>query len=88
LYETFITPGDFIEEMLATFDIFRIEAKSVRWLDTAASLEEAKKLVGEFAAKVPAEYLVLNQVTGNKLVIKADTPVVDAVDGTPSTKMP
>ena len=30
--------------MIAAFDIFRIEAKSVRWLETAGSLEEAKKL--------------------------------------------
>jgi hypothetical protein len=74
--------------MIATFDIFRIESKSVRWLDTAASLEEAKKLVRGFAAKVPAEYLVLNQQTGNKFFINADISVADAETEAPSTEIP
>jgi hypothetical protein len=72
--------------MLAAFDIFRIESKSVRWLETAGSLEEAKKLAREFAAKVPAEYLVLNQETGNRFVIKFETP--DASDNASSTETP
>jgi hypothetical protein len=70
--------------MIAAFDIFRIEAKSVRWLETARSLEEAKKLVREFAAKVPAEYLVLNQETGNKFFIKPEFPGADGSGEAPS----
>jgi hypothetical protein len=78
---------EFIEDMIATFDIFRIESKSVRWLETADSLDEAKKLVREFAAKVPAEYLVLNQQTGTRLFIKPET--WDAGGGNaPSTEIP
>lgn len=67
--------------MIATFDIFRIESKSVRWLETADTLEAAKKLVREFAAKVPAEYLVLNQQTGTKLLINPESEA-------PSTEIP
>jgi hypothetical protein len=74
--------------MRATFDIFRIESKSVRWLETAGSLEEAKKLVREFAAKVPAEYLVLNQQTGTKLLITPETSAADAGCEAPSTEIP
>jgi hypothetical protein len=74
--------------MLATFDIFRIESKSVRWLETAGSLEEAKKLVQEFAAKVPAEYLVLNQQTGNKLLITPETLDTDTGGKAASAKIP
>jgi hypothetical protein len=74
--------------MIATFDIFRIESKSVCWLETAASLDDAKKLVLEFAAKVPAEYLVLNQHTGNKFFIKPETSGASAGDEAASTKIP
>ena len=74
--------------MLATFDIFRIESKCVRWMEAADSLEEAKKLVRKFAAKVPAEYLVLNQQTGTKLLITPETSVADAGSEAPSTEIP
>jgi hypothetical protein len=73
--------------MLATFDIFRIESKSVRWLEAAGSLEEAKKLVRGFAAKVPAEYLVLNQETGNKIFISPEALGADTSGEAPSTKI-
>jgi hypothetical protein len=74
--------------MIAAFDIFRIESKSVRWLETADTLEGAKKLVREFAVKVPAEYLVLNQQTGSKLLIKAGTPVAEPGNEASSTEIP
>jgi hypothetical protein len=41
--------------------IFRIETEGVLWLESAATLEGA--------VRSPGEYLLLNQVTGNKLTI-------------------
>jgi hypothetical protein len=58
-------------------DIFRVETDGVRWIESAATLEDAKVRVQELAVRSPTEYLVLDQKTGNKLVIKPD-----GVDGT------
>jgi len=60
------------------FDIFRTETMGVLWLESAATLEDAKARVQELAVRSPGEYLLLNQVTGNKLTIK-----LDVVDGAP-----
>jgi hypothetical protein len=57
--------------MTPPFDIFQTETSGgVRWLEAAATLEDAKARVEELAARSPGEYLLLNQKTGNKLVIK------------------
>jgi hypothetical protein len=53
-------------------DIFRVETGGVRWLESAATLEDAEARVQELAVRAPAEYLVLNQKTGERLVIKLD----------------
>jgi hypothetical protein len=58
-------------------DIFRVENGGLRWVESAATIEDAKARVQELAARSPAEYLLLDQKTRNKLVIKPD-----AVDGT------
>jgi hypothetical protein len=47
-------------------DIFRIEHQGVRWLESAATLEDAKARIQQFAERHSGEYLVLNQLTGNK----------------------
>jgi len=59
--------------MTHTLDIFRLETCGVLWLESAATLEHAKTRVRELAARAPGEYLVLDQKTGDKRVIK---PVV------------
>ena len=74
--------------MIETFDIFRIESKSVRWLETAGTLDEAKKRVQEFAARVPAEYLVLDQQTGTKLLIKPGSSPADAASDAFAIELP
>jgi hypothetical protein len=57
----------------APYDIFRLESNdSVLWLDKAKSLEDAKSRVQELSAGSPGPYIVLNQLTGDKLVIKSD----------------
>jgi hypothetical protein len=59
--------------MFSPFDIFLAETGgSVRWLEAAATLEDAKARVQELAVRSPGEYLILSQKTGNKLTIKFD----------------
>jgi hypothetical protein len=52
-------------------DIFRVEHHGVRWLESAASLEDAKARVQLFGQRHSGEYLVLNQLTGNKFTFTA-----------------
>jgi|HubBroStandDraft_2_1064218.scaffolds.fasta_scaffold357472_2 hypothetical protein len=59
--------------MTAPFDIFQAESNgSVRWLGSAESIADAKARVQQHSATSPGEYLLLNQKTGSKLVIKLD----------------
>ena len=58
--------------MTHLLDIFRVETSGVMWVESAATLEDAKARVQELAARSPAEYLLLDQTTGNKLVVKPD----------------
>ena len=56
--------------MTIPFDIFQAETDGcVLWLESAATLEQAKARVQELAVNAPGEYLLLNQETGSKLVI-------------------
>jgi hypothetical protein len=57
----------------APFDIFRTEINGgVLWIESAATLEDAKARVQELGMRSPGEYLLLNQETGNKLVTRLD----------------
>jgi hypothetical protein len=58
--------------MTLPFDIFRVETGGVRWLESAATLEDAQALVQKLTANSPAEYLVLNQETGDKVIMTFD----------------
>jgi hypothetical protein len=59
--------------MTAPFDIFENEKTgTVLWLGSATTIEEARERIHQVAAQSPAEYLVLNQKTGDKVVIKFD----------------
>ncbi len=53
-------------------DIFRVETSGVLWVESAATMEDAKARVQELAVRSPAEYILLDQKTGDKLVIKPD----------------
>ena len=57
--------------MTHPIDIFQMETAGVRWLESAPSLEHAKARVKEFAANSPGEYVVLDQKTGNQIVIRS-----------------
>ncbi len=56
--------------MTPKVDIFRVETGGVRWVEAVATLEGAKARVQELAGRSPGEYFLLDQETGNKLVIK------------------
>lgn len=58
--------------MTHPIDIFQMDSAGVRWLESAPNLEHAKARVKEFAANSPGEYVVLDQKTGNKVVIRSD----------------
>jgi hypothetical protein len=59
--------------MKALFDIFRTETNGgVLWIESAATLQDARARVQELGMRSPGEYLLLNQETGNKLVVRLD----------------
>jgi hypothetical protein len=61
--------------MLDPFDIFKVEQNgSVRWLRAIADLERAKSYVVKILViAAPADYLILNQRTGERIIIPAAT---------------
>jgi hypothetical protein len=56
----------------AAVDIFRLDPKGVLWLESSASVDEAKARIRQLAAQASEEYVILDQATGTKLVIKID----------------
>ena len=57
----------------ASFDIFRAENNgSILWIGSAANEAEAKGRIQELGMGSPGDYLLLNQKTGNELVIRHD----------------
>jgi hypothetical protein len=52
------------------FDIFQIESGgSMRWLETLEDMDDAKARIQDLGLLSPGEYIILDQQTGNKLVI-------------------
>jgi hypothetical protein len=61
--------------MLEPLDIFiKTEDGTYVWKATADSFELAKSKVEELAATSPGEYMIFNQSTGNKIVVKDGLP--------------
>lgn len=58
--------------MCDSVDVFRVDTRGLRWLESAASIESAKARVEELSLASPGEYLALDQRTGNKYAIKPD----------------
>ena len=55
------------------FDIFQLEADgSVRWLRAEGTLESAKAFLQERAECLSCEYMILDQRTGSKFLIKLE----------------
>jgi hypothetical protein len=56
--------------VIPPFDIFKVEADSVRWVESADDLDRAKERVSLLAARSPGEYVILNQQTRERISIK------------------
>jgi hypothetical protein len=57
----------------APFDIFENEKSgTVLWVGSAVTIEDARSRIQKIAQRSPCEYVVLNQKTGNKVVIKIE----------------
>ena len=56
--------------MIDTIDILRVQPDGVLWLESAATLECAQVRVRQLAQKSPGEYILLDQRSGNKHVMK------------------
>jgi hypothetical protein len=76
--------------MESPFDIFRAEPDGdMLWRGAAATLDDAKRRVQEFARSWPADYMIINLQNGLKLTIAKDglTRAGSPTDGTPQTQL-
>jgi hypothetical protein len=55
--------------MNSPFDIFFTDGQGPLWVESAATLDEAKAGVAKAGNTRPGEYLILCQTTGNRLSI-------------------
>ena len=61
--------------MIEPLDIFiKANDGSYLWKAAADSFELAKSTVQRLAASSPGEYMIFNQATGNKIVVKDGLP--------------
>jgi hypothetical protein len=61
--------------MIEPLDIFiKTNDGSYLWKAAADSFELAKSTVQRLAASSPGEYMIFNQATGNKIVVKDGLP--------------
>ena len=60
-------------------DIFRVERQGVLWMESAATLEDAKSRIQQVAARESGTYLVLNQLTGDKFVFDSAGEAAESV---------
>jgi hypothetical protein len=61
--------------MLQPLDIFiKMADETYMWKAAADSFELAKSTVERLATSSPGEYMIFNQATGNKIVVKDGLP--------------
>jgi hypothetical protein len=58
--------------MTVQFDIFRVEAGGVLWLESSPSLVSAKARIQELSASLPGDFLVLDHETGKQIQVRGD----------------
>ena len=65
-------PDGRVNDMLDPFDIFKMEQNgTVRWVRATSDFERAKSYVNRaLAVAIPADYLILNQRTGERTIIQ------------------
>jgi hypothetical protein len=70
--------------ILDAFDIFRVETHGVRWLESAATLDDAKSRIQQLNAVQHGDYVVLNHVTGIKTVFTSGHVSTESATSSPS----
>jgi hypothetical protein len=53
-------------------DIFRIDTHGPLWLESSGSIDEARARIQQLGAQTSGEYMLLNQTTGSKLMIRVE----------------
>jgi hypothetical protein len=56
--------------MIPPFDIFKVESAGLLWMEASPDLERAKARVRVLSASSPGEYIILNQMTGEKITVQ------------------
>jgi hypothetical protein len=59
--------------MIPYLDIFRIESSGVLWCGAVTTVETTQERVQKLADSSPGSYLILNQTTGERVVVKPDS---------------
>jgi hypothetical protein len=57
--------------MIPPFDILKVGSDGLRWMEAAPDLDRAKARVRVLSASSPGEYIILNQITGEKMTIQS-----------------
>jgi hypothetical protein len=65
--------------VIAAFDIFRVINGQPLWVDAVPTLEIAKASVRQLMTLKPAEYVILNQTTRDKISLKPGTSTWSAL---------
>jgi hypothetical protein len=61
--------------MSHSLDIFQADSDGrILWRGSADSLEAAKAWIQKLAASAPGEYLILDQHTGERVLVSPDSP--------------
>ena len=55
--------------MIPYLDIFRIESSGVLWCGAVTTVETAKDRIQKLADSSPGSFLILNQTTGQRIVV-------------------
>jgi len=55
--------------MIPYLDIFRIESSGVLWCGAVTTVETAQERIQKLASSSPGSYLILNQTTGQRIVV-------------------
>jgi hypothetical protein len=55
--------------MIPYLDIFRIESSGVLWCGAVTTVETAQERIQKLADSSPGSYLILNQTTGQRIVV-------------------
>ena len=58
--------------MFDPFDIFQTEKDGMRWVEAAVTVQAAERRVQQLAARLPGAYVILDQNTQSRHLIKPD----------------